>query len=272
LDRQILSEAETARELEFKEMENTAKCLVPPSQVQVLVGWLRRKRTTTTGESALPELLAHVLPQVVVCFVEIHLGESGAGESASALLLASQLTTALEECIVEARPSNSDSPVERIKMIGDAALLVGPLDFGGLDSSLMDPHTLQIAIAHMLNTLCALQRRVVAASRKFGDVGDRHHPAGGVSTVYLKGGLSVGSVVAAVVGRTGLMFDVFGDSVNRASRSKLQCPPGSIAFEFHEAIEKGLAPLVGKFKQTNRYDTHFKGIPTPIDLCVFAFL
>jgi class 3 adenylate cyclase len=268
-DKQVLSDAEAARKQEFKEMESTAKCLVPPSQVPVLVQWLSDKRSSMTLSSLTVDPLAHVLSHVVVCFVEIHLGEQSTPSmnSASALVLASQLTTALEECIVEGRPSDSISPLERIKMIGDAALLVGPLRFSdGTETNESDATALDYAVSHMLGTLCALQRRVAAAASNFGDSGEDPN-----DLVYLKAGLSVGSVVAAVVGRSGLMFDVFGDSVNRASRSKSHCPPGSIAFEHHSSIEAGVAPLEAKLKLVNRFQTHFKGISTPINLCVYKF-
>jgi class 3 adenylate cyclase len=151
-------------------------------------------------------------------------------------------------------------------MIGDAALLVGPLRFSVDDVNRSDSITVESGVTHMLATLCALQHRVRTASAKLVEMGH-----GEANSVYLKAGLSLGSVVAAVVGRSGLMFDVFGDSVNRASRSKSHCPPGSIAFEYHSAIEAGLVPFQTKLALANRFQTQFKGISTPIDLCVHKF-
>lgn len=54
------------------------------------------------------------------------------------------------------------------------------------------------------------------------------HAIGGRSIVQLRVGLDVGPVVAGVIGESRFLWDVYGETVNSASRMESTAPPGSI--------------------------------------------
>lgn len=93
--------------------------------------------------------------------------------------------------------------LEKIKTIGDAYMVVGGLD-GARDHC--------IRIAHM-----ALDMRDAISHLGHGDV-----------SFSLRIGIHSGSVVAGVIGRSKFAYDLWGDTVNIASRLEATAPDGSI--------------------------------------------
>mgnify|MGYP001614641841 CR=1 FL=1 len=106
--------------------------------------------------------------------------------------------------------------IEKIKTVGDIVMLAGPfLDATtgteatkGADATAVLPEADLQACADELLAICTLCRGVAD----------------------IRAGLHVGEVVGAVLGTSRLAFDVFGDSVNVASRVMTTCPGvGSVA-------------------------------------------
>jgi class 3 adenylate cyclase len=60
------------------------------------------------------------------------------------------------------------------------------------------------------------------------------------SAAAMRCGIHIGHLVGAVVGAEGLMFDVFGDTVNTASRVCTSCPPGSVRLSEPAALRLAL--------------------------------
>lgn len=94
--------------------------------------------------------------------------------------------------------------VTKVKTIGDAYLAISGGPGGETDlESLAD---------------FALGLRGVASA----------HAIGGRPAVQLRVGLDVGPVVAGVIGESRFLWDVYGETVNTASRMESTAPPGSI--------------------------------------------
>lgn len=113
--------------------------------------------------------------------------------------------------------------VEKIKTIGDAYMVAGGLHHARPDYS--------DAVAQM-----ALEMREVAGMRL----------APHLPRLEIRIGIATGPVVAGVVGRKKFIYDLWGDTVNLASRISSECPPGLVQvdsvtwkrlrtrFDFHE--------------------------------------
>ncbi|MBK7580865.1 MAG: hypothetical protein IPI67_11725 [Myxococcales bacterium] len=95
--------------------------------------------------------------------------------------------------------------LEKIKTIGDAYMVAG-----GLHSHEYD-HAQTIA-----EMALAMQRRMLEFSREFGD------------DLSLRIGINTGPVVAGVIGKKKFIYDVWGDTVNIASRMESHSEPRSI--------------------------------------------
>ncbi len=119
------------------------------------------------------------------------------------------------------------SRVEKIKTIGDAYMAIAGIPGLGGPSALAE---------------AALQMHDVAART--------HWPDG--SPLVLRSGMHIGPVVGGVIGRLRFSFDVWGDTVNVASRLEAEAPHGALlvsdevrrrlsdAFEFHDQGDKCL--------------------------------
>jgi len=95
--------------------------------------------------------------------------------------------------------------LEKIKTIGDAYMVAG-----GLHSREYD-HAQTIA-----EMALAMRRRTEELSRHFGD------------PLSIRIGINTGPVVAGVIGKKKFIYDVWGDTVNTASRMESHSEPGSI--------------------------------------------
>jgi len=135
--------------------------------------------------------------------------------------------------------------LEKVKTIGDAYMVVGGLTDGG------DDHTIRVA-----RMAAVLAERVdsLAAARRLG--------------VFFRVGINCGPVVAGVIGTKKFIYDIWGDTVNLASRMESTGVPGRV--QVTAAVE---ARLRGRFELEARGLVEVKGkgtIPTwflgsPID-------
>jgi class 3 adenylate cyclase len=95
--------------------------------------------------------------------------------------------------------------LEKIKTIGDAYMVAAGLGDHAEDHAL--------AIAEMA---LAIQRRVADFGQRFGE------------PLSLRIGIDSGPVVAGVIGKRKFIYDVWGDTVNTASRMESHAEPGTI--------------------------------------------
>jgi guanylate cyclase len=123
--------------------------------------------------------------------------------------------------------------VTKVKTIGDAYLAItgGPDGTADLD-----------ALAEF-----ALSLRSIAAS----------HAIGGRTSIALRIGLAVGPVVAGVIGDSRFLWDVYGETVNTASRMESTAPPGAI-----QLTGEAAARLESRFEIRKRGDVEVKGMGT----------
>ncbi|HEU4757761.1 MAG TPA: adenylate/guanylate cyclase domain-containing protein [Agromyces sp.] len=121
--------------------------------------------------------------------------------------------------------------VTKVKTIGDAYLAItgGPDDAADLD-----------ALADF-----ALGLRSIAAS----------HAIGGRPSIALRIGLAVGPVVAGVIGDSRFLWDVYGETVNTASRMESTAPPGGI-----QLTDEAAARLESRFTIRERGEVEVKGM------------
>ena len=134
--------------------------------------------------------------------------------------------------------------LEKIKTIGDGYMVAGGLIEQNADH-----------LAAMATMALAMHENVRKLNSQFGDLS-------------LRIGLQVGSVIAGVIGIRKFIYDVWGDTVNTASRLESHGAPGRthvsemvferlqgrFAFEARGTIElKGRGPM----------NTYFLGAPTP---------
>ena len=121
--------------------------------------------------------------------------------------------------------------VEKIKTIGDAYMVVGGLP------NRSDTHA--VAIAEM-----ALAMRDALASMK-NEIGE---------TVSIRIGIHTGPVVAGVIGKKKFIYDVWGDTVNTASRMESHALPGTI-----QLTEETAKQLDAGYTVTARGEIDVKG-------------
>ncbi len=120
--------------------------------------------------------------------------------------------------------------LEKIKTIGDAYMVAGGL-----------PQPRPDHLEAMASMALAMLR----------SVGEREAELGGLR---LRLGLHVGSVVAGVIGMRKFSYDVWGDTVNTASRLELHGVPGRI--HVSDVVQ---ARLQGRFTFIPRGKVHLKG-------------
>jgi class 3 adenylate cyclase len=121
--------------------------------------------------------------------------------------------------------------LEKIKTIGDAYMVAGGLN--------LERHDHAEALAEMA---LAMQRRVIDFGRNFGE------------SLSLRIGIHTGPAVAGVIGKKKFIYDVWGDTVNTASRMESHGEPGTI--QVTEAVHTRLA---SKYHFTDRGEIEVKG-------------
>ena len=121
--------------------------------------------------------------------------------------------------------------LEKIKTIGDAYMAAGGLHQGS------DDHPAQMARL-ALDMRQALARYNERSGRELG----------------LRIGLATGPVIAGVIGTTKFIYDLWGDTVNTASRMESTCPTGAI--QLTAEVSRRLPPA---FEQRERGEIQIKG-------------
>lgn len=151
--------------------------------------------------------------------------------SLSETLSADELVHDLNQLLADFDALADDLGVTKVKTIGDAYLAItgGPGGEADLD-----------ALARF-----ALGIRELAAA----------HAIGARSSVRLRIGLDVGPVVAGVIGDSRFLWDVYGETVNTASRMESTAPPGTI-----QVTDRLADALAAGFRVTPRGIVDIKGM------------
>ena len=150
-------------------------------------------------------LIADAYPDVTVLFADI-VGFTPLCERLSA----SDVVALLDRVFARWDKLAADHGVEKIKTIGDAYMVVAGIPL------LRDDHA--EAIAEM----------ALAMGPELARLGDE---TGHV--LQLRIGIDTGPVVAGVIGRAKFIYDLWGDTVNTASRMESYAPPGTIQVTAH---------------------------------------
>jgi len=210
-------------------------------------GLLRNMLPTSIAErlKQRQEVIADASPKVTVLFADIvdftpH-AERSPPEATVALL--NELFSQFDD-VTETRG------LEKIKTIGDAYMVAG-----GLPEPMPDHAA---AVAEL-----ALEMLELAARRSLPDGGP----------VRLRIGIDSGPVVAGVIGRRRLSYDLWGDTVNTASRMQTTGVPGCIQVtertrqllgERYLFRERGVIHVKGKGKMTTYFLSGRTGGPNPM--------
>jgi guanylate cyclase len=171
-----------------------------------------------SGES----VIADGVPQVGVLFADIagFTPMSSAMTPGDIVRLLDTVFTAFDDLAAEYR-------LEKIKTIGDAYMVA---------SGLLEPHPGHAE--HLAQMALAMQRETKQSQM-----------------LQLRIGMDIGPVVAGVIGRSKFIYDLWGDTVNTASRMQSHGIPGAIqvteraylhlvpAFDFHD---RGVIEIKGK--------------------------
>jgi adenylate cyclase len=146
------------------------------------------------------DIVADGFPEVTIMFADIvNFTEMAVGMSpVRVFALLNHIFGKFDDLVEE-------SGLEKIKTIGDAYMVAG-----GLDARLEDP--------------CAAMADLALAMTRW--LEEEKTPDGQALRVRI--GISTGPAVAGVVGRKKFMYDVWGDTVNLASRITSEVPPGTI--------------------------------------------
>jgi class 3 adenylate cyclase len=172
---------------------------------------IEREKSEILLRSILPEPIAERLKQgehtivdqfedVTVLFADL-VGFS----RLAARLTPQELVQTLNEIFTEFDRLAVEHGLEKIKTIGDAYMVVGGLPMPS------DNHPMAVA-----SMALAIQRFIQEYNLKHG------------SELNIRIGLHTGPVIAGIIGRNKFTYDLWGDTVNVASRMESQGQPGAI--------------------------------------------
>jgi class 3 adenylate cyclase len=172
------------------------------------------------------EAIADGFAEVSVLFADI-VGFTGMGERVTP----AELVERLNEIFSNFDDLAEKLRLEKIKTIGDAYMVAGGLN--------LERHDHAEALAEMA---LAMQRRMAGFSESFGEA------------LSIRIGIHTGPAVAGVIGKKKFIYDVWGDTVNTASRMESHGAPGMI--HVTDAVH---ARLAGKYEFVARGEIDVKG-------------
>ena len=176
-------------------------------------------------------IIADACEEVTVLFADI-VGFTGLSERLSA----SDVVALLDRVFASWDSLAAEHGVEKIKTIGDAYMVAG-----GIPSPRED-HVEAIA-----ETALAMGPALSGLSAETG------------TALQVRIGIDTGPVVAGVIGRAKFIYDLWGDTVNTASRMESHAPPGTIQVtertyerlrEGYELALRGTIEVKGKGQMT----------------------
>lgn len=174
-------------------------------------------------ENKSTKLLLNILPKEIVTELKIH-GITQPHEFASATVLftdfvgftqiaesmnAVELVTELDRCFSQFDRICERHRLEKLKTIGDAYMCVGGIPIANT--------------THALDTVLA-----ALEIKRFMLEVQRHKEQAGAPYWRLRIGIHTGHLVAGVIGENKFAYDVWGDTVNTASRMESSGTPGEI--------------------------------------------
>lgn len=160
-------------------------------------------------------------------------GFTSASEKMSAQLLIAEINTCFEafDAIVE------DQAIEKIKTIGDSYMAAGGIPVPNEEAA--------------LNTIkAALEMNAFMKQRQ------QAHQSAGLPVFEMRIGIHSGPVVAGIVGVKKFQYDVWGDTVNTASRMESTGAVGRVNIS-HATYQ--LVKYYSKFRFISRGNVHVKG-------------
>jgi adenylate cyclase len=171
-------------------------------------------------------VIADACPDVTVLFADI-VGFTPLCQQLSA----SDVVALLDRVFARWDKLAADHGVEKIKTIGDAYMVVGGVPLPREDHA--------EAIAEM----------ALAMGPELARLGDETGHA-----LQVRIGIDTGPVVAGVIGRAKFIYDLWGDTVNTASRMESYAPPGTI-----QVTEQTFERLQGLYEFRPRGTIDMKG-------------
>jgi adenylate cyclase len=171
-------------------------------------------------------IIADSFPEVTVLFADI-VGFTPLSER----LAAPELVALLDRVFARWDRVAADHGVEKIKTIGDAYMVAGGLPLPRADHA--------EAVAEMA---LAMGPELAICSQESG------------LPLEVRIGIDTGPVVAGVIGRAKFIYDVWGDTVNTASRMESHAPPGAI-----QVTERAHERLRHRYELDPRGATEVKG-------------
>lgn len=177
-------------------------------------------------------IIADACPDVTVLFADIV-----AFTALCERLSASDVVALLDRIFVRWDALAADYGVEKIKTIGDAYMVVGGIPLARQEHA--------EAIAGMA---LAMGPELARVGRETGHA------------LQVRIGIDTGPVVAGVIGRVKFIYDLWGDTVNTASRMESYAPPGTI-----QVSERTFERLRGRyaFRPRDTIDVKGKGPMRP---------
>ena len=176
-------------------------------------------------------IIADTREEVTVLFADI-VGFTGLSERLSA----SDVVALLDRVFARWDSLAAEHGVEKIKTIGDAYMVAGGIPLPRED------HVEAIA-----ETALAMGPALAGLSVETGTV------------LQVRIGIDTGPVVAGVIGRAKFIYDLWGDTVNTASRMESHAQPGTIQVtertyerlrEHYELVPRGTVEVKGKGQMT----------------------